>query len=274
MMKKSNTMAAGLLLLSLTMGMAGSAAAESASEAVPKKDQAMRVTAANAVSSLSLGGVFMNHSVGLGLLGNPVHERNYLKLLVKAYTPDSEQAWNGAFEERKQAEAQFTKTLTIRTLPALPDGQLPASEAVQITTEKPLNGDSATKEIKIGDNKVHVTFIQKDLAAVTDAQYSPVGITPPDGIINGMSTVTAVASPEAKLQGDFSKAVDAGDAAAIKELLPKLLEDYKQSTAKMNESIEQYKKFQAEAGQNGITQSGEAKAGASTETKSTAEATK
>jgi hypothetical protein len=247
MTKKSNTIAAGLLLLSLTMGMAGSATAETPNETDQKLDKTIRVSAVKSVPATALGGVYMTHSTGFGLLGNPVHERNYLKLMVKAYSPDSEQAWNGAFEERKQVEAQFSKSMTIRLEAALPSVQAPESEAFMITTAKPLDEEIATKDTQVGDKKVQVTFIHKDKAVVTEAQNNPVGAPSQDVIIHGEQPITMEASPQAKLQGEFSKAVDTSDATAIKALLPKLLEDYKQTTDNMLKSIEQQKQIQADA---------------------------
>ncbi|NHN31006.1 hypothetical protein [Paenibacillus agricola] len=258
MKKKTNKAVTGLLLLSLTMGLAGSAAAaDDQTDSVPKADQTMTVPTTMKVSlgTSTLGGVFMAHPAGFGLLGNPVHERNYLKMLVKAYAPDSEQAWSNAFTERKQAAEQFSKTITIRTYPALPSGEATSSEATQIIAAKPVDGEFAVKEIQAGDQKAHVTFINKEHATLKISQNNPVGSPLQDGIINEMSAMAkeTSTSPQAKLQGDFSKAVDAGDAASIKELLPALLEDYKQTTDNMNKSIEQQKQFQAEHGEGAIS---------------------
>jgi hypothetical protein len=243
MKKKFNTVAAALLL-SLTMGMAGSAAAETASESEQKVDKTIPVSAVKSVPALALGRVYMATQTGFGLLSNPVHERNYLKLMVKAYAADSEQAWDEALEARKQAEAQFSKSLKIRLESALPGGQIPESETVVITKDKPLVGESTTKEVQVGDKKLHFTFIQKNIA---ETQNNPLGVPFQDGILHEEQAVTMEASPQAQLQGDFSKAVDAGDAAAIKELLPKLLEEYKQTTDKIIKSIEQQKQVQADA---------------------------
>jgi hypothetical protein len=263
MAKKLNTMAAGLLLLSLTMGVAGSAAAEITSDSGQKTDKTIRISAATA-----LGGVYMSHSVGLGLLGNPVHEQNYLRMLAKAYAPDSEQAWNEAIEARKQVEAQFPKMAVALRAPSIPqDGSTVSNEAFHIITEKPLNGEDVTKELQVGDKKVHVTFIKKDQA--TKVQNHPADRLQPDVTMKGMPPVMLEVSPQAKLQGDFSKAIDAGDAAAVKALLPQMLEAYKEATDKISKSIEQQKKWQAESGQVGLDE-----AAISTEAKPSTPATK
>jgi hypothetical protein len=241
MNKKLQTAAAGVLMLSLTLGLVDAASAETTNQtdqAQPKQTIQLSVPAVAAK-----GGVFMAYPGGLGMLLNPIHERNYLKLMVKSYTPGSEQAWNRALEDRKMAEQLMDKSLTLRMKAALPGEQ--QSEEANIITDKLQAGEQQEVDIQKGDKKFTI-FVNKKEAATTGEQNTPLVIPLPGDIMKTSDTDMEV-SPQAKLQGDFSKAVEAGDETVIKELLPKLLDEYKQTTEKINKEAEKLKQAQADA---------------------------
>lgn len=199
--------------------------------------------------------------IGSGLLMQPAHERNYLKLLVGAYAPDSLDAWKQALEDRKQAESELpkpsfkirtatpatkadgaalapvnpaeTKTFTLQAAPVvLPDGEtpklLPLGEARMITISK--------------DGKVD---------SVPSIQALPVEA----GVVSGdimKATRIDMANPAElpesfKRQQKLAEAVEADDTATIVSLLPELLEDYKKETENIRSLAKTLKEQAAKA---------------------------
>lgn len=230
---KFNTIAAGMLL-SLTLGLVGTsaAAAETTSPTEPKPGLSIRTTAA--VAS------------GFGLLSNPVHERSYLELLVKTYAPDSEQAWNTAFEERKLAQQKLGTTINIHFETKSPVDHTEREPFIVRMRQLPEDGQLQSKEASTGDKLQQIKIFTMDKTVVQDTYHIPSDVPFPDGIMRALPA-TLEASPHAKLQEEFTQAIESRDKASILLVLPKLLDNYKETTRMMLESIERLKQSQDEA---------------------------
>lgn len=121
------------IMTTIAFGAVSASAADTTTEAKPTKAIQM-VKAVGAVPALHI------RSASAGLLGQPAHERNYLKLLATTYAPDTLADWKKALDDRKQAEADlpkptFAKTVTISKDDA--DGKVqvfPSVDATFITT--------------------------------------------------------------------------------------------------------------------------------------------
>jgi hypothetical protein len=234
---KFNTIAAGMLL-SLTLGLVGTsaAAAETTSPTEPKLGLSIRTTAA--VAS------------GFGLLSNPVHERSYLELLVKTYAPDSEQAWNTAFEERKLAQQKLGATINIHFETKSPVGHTEREPFIVRMRQLPEDGQlQLSKEAVVGDKLQQIKIFTMDKTVVQDTYHVPSDVPFPDGIMRALPA-TLEASPQAKLQEEFAQAIESRDKASILLVLPKLLDNYQETTRMMLESIERLKQSQEEASNN------------------------
>ncbi|MZQ83992.1 hypothetical protein GQF01_17910 [Paenibacillus sp. 5J-6] len=222
---------ASLLALMVTMAF-GAVGGASAADATTKESQpSISVTSATPVMATS---GFQLHTSSASLLLQPAHERNYLKLLVSTYAPNSLAEWKQALEDRKQAESEmpkptFAKTMVIKGStaalstspgtfenkifkldPAQPATTLPDGEAVQLVP---------SKEVK--------TFtIMKDGADAT----ATIQALPLEGKAISGDIIKAEPSEAFKRQQKLAEAVEADDAAAIQSLLPELLTDYKKET--------------------------------------------
>ena len=217
-MKKLKTLTAGSVLLTMVLGASGAALAETA------KPVEVKTEAQEAVPAVKAGAVLVRSA---GMLFNPVHERKYMQLLVQSYAPDSAAQWNAALEERKQVESDMSKTLEkqviLKTAPATP------VEAIKIQKLDDASAgadgtDNIRFEIKQG-NELHVSATKAIAAG---------------------GTMKKELTESMKLQDDFAKAVESGDASAIRALLPKLLDDYTKQTAEMKEAADKMKTQQTE----------------------------
>ncbi|NOU92082.1 hypothetical protein GC093_02380 [Paenibacillus sp. LMG 31456] len=241
-MKKAwHYVTAGTLMFSLTLGLVGGASAETAGQI--SKVQAVESVS---ISMNALNGeakpVFMYRIAHPGLLQNEAHERKYLQMLVKAYTPADEAAWLAAFEGRKQVEEQFPKMSSTRAIKVTEAAKLQKLDKniVPSLTEVGEHGMEvvAPNEGQEGKNLFSVRLnksTNSEVGTESTGAIFPLDAVVSDGII---STQESEASPQLKLQVDFTKAVEADDSSAIKELLPKLLNDYKEKTAQMSKALE------------------------------------
>ncbi|TDF94506.1 hypothetical protein [Paenibacillus piri] len=263
-MKKSwNYVTAGTLLLSLTLGLTGGASAETAGDAAKVTETAPAASVQPATKVGAKPVVMYRTSIG-GLMMNETHERNYLKLLVKTYTPESEADWLAAFEARKQAEANFPKatpsvTVSIKDDIIKLDKKEAAGEAAQGGTDSQTAEKIMTKLIskeiaeqgvvKSGEEgqaegKTFAYRIDKaaDGVPFKDLTILPLGEASSSGILKPAEAgQNQEVPPAVKRQADFTKAVEADDTKAIKELLPQLLEDYKSQTVQMADAAEKMK---------------------------------
>lgn len=222
---------ASLLAFMVTMAFGAVGGASAADANTNENKPSIAITTATPVMATS---GFQLHASSSGLLLQPAHERNYLKLLVSTYAPDSLAAWKQALEDRKQAESEmpkpaFAKTMVIKGStaalstspgtfenkifkldPAQPATALPDGEAVQLVP---------SKEVKT------FTIIKDGADATATIQALPLEGTAISGDI-----IKAEPSEAFKRQQKLAEAVEADDAAAIQSLLPELLTDYKKET--------------------------------------------
>lgn len=166
-------------------------------------------------------GAFFIGSRHGGLLNSDVHQKAYLTYLVNEYDPGSMEKWNEAFADRLKAVAEMPEKQFI-----VSDGESkPKFIAGPLSPpEKTIN-----KMIRIeSKDGIKLPPVRK----IFDNNLSP----------EDREKMIEEAKAEADLQSKFEKAVESGDAAAIKELLPKILESYKKATQHMVEINEMIKK--------------------------------
>ncbi|MDD9266922.1 hypothetical protein ACFPES_07730 [Paenibacillus sp. GCM10023248] len=212
-----------------------SAADESASETKPTAAPAAAITEGKPVLVKTVAAAH----IGSGLLFQPAHERNYLKLLAGAYAPDSLDAWKQALEDRKQAESELPKpTLTIGgPIPSTKAGEAVAAPMNPAET-KTFTLKAAPAAVPDGEApssapRVKKIIISKDGSGESTKliQAIPLEGAPVSGDIMESMQFEPVPLPESFVrQQKLTEAVEADDAAAIQSLLPQLLEDYKKET--------------------------------------------
>jgi hypothetical protein len=222
-MKKSwKTMAVGSLLMAVAFTSYGAASADT----VQSGGEALSAVQATPAIGGKPMAIFMHT---FGLLDNPVHERKYLQMLVQAHAPESAGDWKAALDERQQVESQMPKPETLAKKMAI---QKPATPGEGKAGNQVSGPEEPRFQIELS-NSVLPTLPVPPLDAVSK-----------DDILNGELP------PELKLQDDFAKAVEADNDATIKELLPKLLENYKKQTAELKivaEKMKQAKQEQSES---------------------------
>jgi hypothetical protein len=191
--------------------------------------------------------------VEIGFMGSEVHQQAYLTYLVKDYVPESIDDWTAAFTERKKAAAEFSSKgvlinritapgkegATSIKVEALPPEQLKEGVLGSLTDGKGI-------AIKFGDGKEVQSFELKEGAAAgtvtvekgdpRDVLYYKADKLPTE--------LPAEVKTRMELYQSFEQAVEAKDAAKLKELLPRILDDYKQVTQKMVQANEELKKNQ------------------------------
>ncbi|OXM85133.1 hypothetical protein [Paenibacillus rigui] len=251
MVKNWKNTAMAALMLALALGSGGAASAQTA-DGQQAAAETKSVAAVKAIEGKQAGKVWISHA--FGMLGGPVHEQQYIKLLVKAYAPETGKEWAAALEERKSVEQKLAKPILITTTASQEQGQ-PADEKQQLfisskpdtlTSVLPEKTDAesvgeaegTTDPMPDGTLRMKRIFISKDAKAVE-----------PDMVLEDVTAFPA----EVKLNLEFTKAVEAEDAAALKTLLPQLLEQYKQQTAELSKAAE------AQADEQGLKENQENK---------------
>jgi hypothetical protein len=239
---------ASLLAFMVTMAFGAVGGASAADATTTDTKASIAVTSALPVMATSAAQ--LRTSSG-GLLLQPAHERNYLKLLVSTYAPDSLAEWKQALEDRKQAESEmpkptFAKTMVIKGSatalpaspgtfenkifkldPAQPAPTLPDGEAAQLVPSKEARMFTITKD---------------GVDATTTIQALPLEGTAISGDI-----IKAEPSEAFKRQQKLTEAVEADDAAGIQSLLPELLTDYKKETESLRDLAKKLKEHAAKA---------------------------
>ncbi|MFD0682031.1 MULTISPECIES: hypothetical protein [unclassified Paenibacillus] len=250
-MKKAwHYVTAGTLMFSLTLGLVGGASAE---EAAGNFTKVQATEAASVTTSLPNGNqksMFMYRMGHSGLLQSEANERKYLQLLAKAYTPGDEAAWLAAFDGRKKVEEQFPKMAATRAFKMTNAVSIQKldKDAVPSLTEGVENGTVTMSPVEGEEGKKLFTIRVNKTTNAEGVEGAPGSIFPLEAVVSDdiINAKESEAPPELKLQTDFAKAVEADDSAAIKELLPKLLIDYKEKTAEMTKALEQIKEKQQE----------------------------
>ncbi|RIX46575.1 hypothetical protein D3P08_26050 [Paenibacillus nanensis] len=182
--------------------------------------------------------IYQFHAGDAGLLNNPIHQRNYWKLLVQAYAPETASAWTSALEERKQLEASLPAADAGHVVTF--KGRLPDGVELSEQPEDPQN--TLRIQIDKSGNNQHI-------AKFTDPSGNVISM-PTTDILKLQEkpeqfTIHKEPAPEIQRLIKLNEAVEANDAEAIRTLLPQLLEDYRKQTAELKEDIEQLKALKA-----------------------------
>jgi hypothetical protein len=154
------------------------------------------VTAVKAVAAVSVG-VFDDF-----FMHSNVHQQAYLTYLVREYAPESEADWKEAFAQRNKAAEEMKEKIETVTLENNPELKVKTEAALDVSV---VFDEEAAKNMKIAKRP-----------ALDDKQLQEI-------------------KAEMELQEEFARAVEAGDADAIREVLPSLLENYKDKTARLPE---------------------------------------
>ncbi|PYI50734.1 hypothetical protein [Paenibacillus flagellatus] len=203
-----------MLAVGAIAGIGGSAYAEDTKEQATLAASAVTVAAATVEGGAMTIAVFGPDS---GLMMTPAHQRHYWKLLVDAYAPDLAAAWGQALEERKQVEATIPKAEPISVHVSDIKELQPADEMKKPIVEHKLQPlpEAGTREKGVGEIRFEKSNAVEAVPAIMDKE-------PP--------------APIAR-QIKLSEAVEAGDAQAIRDLLPQLLDDYRKQTAELKERL-------------------------------------
>lgn len=196
-------------------------------------------------------GVFVGAGFG-GYLNSEVHQKAYLTYLVKEYSPESMGEWEKAFAERKQVSGSMPKEIAVRLKGSLSqDGQPEAGKVFKLKIDPALRGSGGEADLPLPKEKMLFFGINNG-----DGTLPPL----PEGLPEGVKDVVAkrvnVTMPSldakkmeeikarADLMAEFDKAVESGSADSIRSLLPRILEDYREATARMAKFQEELKKEQ------------------------------
>jgi len=164
----------------------------SGASAAEQADGANRAAASKPALTVSVAHV----GAEAAMLANPAHERHYWKLLVQTYAPELAPKWAEALEERKLATAGMVKKATV-----IREGKLPAGAGI-------------------------VMVDAGEIAAANSAgSGASLQIAAPE------AGLALPSRPAAERLASLAAAVEKEDAEAIRALLPKLLEDYRNDTA-------------------------------------------
>ncbi|MBO9611027.1 MAG: hypothetical protein J7639_34080 [Paenibacillaceae bacterium] len=235
------------LLAAVAVGGTGASAADSGADEAGQTTAPATLT----VSSVSaLPGTFamtapmlsvQAGSIGGGLLMTPAHERNYLRLLAESYTPDDAAKWREALAERKQAEADMADAMA--KLAPKPVKLEASSEGVRLEASPVLPPLPEVKEGKLSASGPFGTLPTLTL----QAKPLPAGETATAASnlffsydVKGTDAIKweeAELPASIKLQNELTAAVEADDAAKIRELLPQLLDQYREDTKNLQESV-------------------------------------
>ncbi|CAN7244443.1 hypothetical protein [Paenibacillus sp. LjRoot56] len=246
------------IMTTIAFGAVSASAADTTSEKQPTSKAVQMVKAVGAVPALHF------RSSSAGLLNQPAHERNYLKMLATTYAPDTLADWKKALDDRKQAEADlpkpsFAQTVTISSKDAA-DGAVqvfPSSDATFITSIEggkaiealPLLPALTTDELKnlpegvAAPTKGFITSITKSDGTAPEqiTRLLPVEA----GVASDIMIAKPVESESMKLQQKLTDAVEADDAEAIRAILPDLLKDFVKGTEDMRDITKKIKEQQA-----------------------------
>ncbi len=137
-----------------------------------------------------------------------VHQQAYLTYLVKEYAPETEAEWKEAFAQRNKV----TEEMRDKIEAAAPENKPGFHVKTGIASE---TGKVFEKKLVMED-KIF------SLPSPDDEQMQQI-------------------EAEMELQEEFARAVEDRDADAIRAVLPKLLENYKEKTARLPEMAENIK---------------------------------
>lgn len=247
------------IMTTIAFGAVSASAADTTSEAKPTTNAIQMVKAVGAVPA-----AIHLRSASAGLLGQPAHERNYLKLLATTYASDTLTDWKKALDDRKQVEADlpkptFAKTITISSKDAA-DGAVqvfPSEGAAFVTSFEggkaievlpPLPTLTAAEIKDLPEGVAHPTkgFITSITKSDGTAPEQITRLLPVEaGVASDIMIAKPVESESMKLQQKLTDAVEADDAEVIRAILPDLLKDFVKGTEDMREMIKNIKDQQA-----------------------------
>lgn len=246
------------IMTTIAFGAVSASAADTTSETQPNAKAVQMVKAVGAAPAL------LFRSSSAGLLNQPAHERNYLKMLATTYAPDTLADWKKALDDRKQAEAElpkptFAQTVTIsskdvaegavQVVPAEGAAFVASLEggiAIETLPALPTLTAAEIKDLPEGaahPTKGFFTTITKSDGTLTEpiTRLLPVEA----GVASDIMIAKPVESESMKLQQKLTEAVEADDAEAIRAILPDVLKDFIKGTADMREMTTKIKEQQA-----------------------------
>lgn len=188
---------------------------------------------------------------GPGFLGSEVHQQAYLTYLVNEFAPGTMGDWSAAFAERKKVVAEFPgKGVFVKRVGNGEGGGI-TYRVDEMTPEKLKLSVPEASAVKKGfvikfDGKEVKTFELKDgevpelptveKGAATDVFIQKAGPLTPEQV--------AEMKAKQELYKSFEQAVESKDATKLKEMMPKILDDYKLITQKISQANEEMKKNQ------------------------------
>lgn len=262
------------MLALLTTVAIGAVSASAAETSTTKPVKSFQMVKAGSASATVAAPAFHIGSTFGGLLNNPAVERNYLKLLVTTYSPDSLADWQKALEDRKQAEAEMPKPTLAKRF-SLKDGeQLKIDGAVPADTmffsadgsAKPIEGNApagtmffsavgSTESVKglpplaelkelpelpeAAEGMVMPKRIMIQRSAPDEVQKSGNRVLPVEpGAAGGIIIGEPVQPESIKLQQKLVEAIEADNAESIRAALADYLKEY----VKQSEQIKKFAK--------------------------------
>ncbi|MDF2671534.1 MAG: hypothetical protein K0R67_3840 [Paenibacillus sp.] len=212
----------GLMALVLTIG-AGGMSAASAEETGNTTGQATVPTYETAQPAVISSSMVIGHaSAGPGLLVNPIHQRNYWKLLVAAYAPELSEQWANALEDRKKLDDSVPKNA-----PTLHFSS--KSESFTLPSVSAVPGAIGAVSVKEGA-LLKVEALEGTFESLGNVTTLPA--------LSVNAIMSRELPPELQIYIDLNKAVEADDADSIRELLPQLLENYVKETENLKQNLE------------------------------------
>lgn len=162
------------------------------------------------------------------LLNSEVHEQNYLKMLAKAYDPDSLTEWEDAFADRTRVtdkiKEQIVKSIDIDNI------------KTEIIT---VDGEEIAHDLNISE-AAPLVINGKDAVKLEQLELETIGEVSHDGVIeSGMCSVNVdkEMSKKLTLYKEFADAVSSSNEEELKKILPQILDDYRAQTDKMEQGL-------------------------------------
>ncbi len=165
--------------------------------------------------------------VGFRLLDSDVHERTYLEMLVKAYDSGSLTEWKSALADRTRVNDKITRQVIIQ------EGDVRLVDRTRVNDELSSGGEftvTLPDSVTTKDGKLSINIKDGKTVEVVPCTST---ISAEDKVLNEKIS---------KLYSEFTEAVSSSNEAAIKKILPQILDDYRAQTAKMEQGLNKVEK--------------------------------
>jgi hypothetical protein len=148
------------------------------------------------------------------------HCKMYLTLLAEKYTPDSVEEWKAAFAERERLAAEW-KALKAKEQPSDAERQARREQFAKFAQEL---------KAKVGKGELTKEQMKEKLAQWREAHGG-----------KGKKGMREALQPFKQVHEEFDAAIKSQDAAAIRAVLPKLLDEVKTVNRHLAAKLEQKK---------------------------------